>query len=65
MGFLGYVVDTRVVKERLISVSDVPVVCHLLDVFHKDLSGVPPKRQVESRIDLVPGAQGNISSCAA
>ena len=26
------------------------------DVFPKDFSGVPPERQVEFRIDLVPGA---------
>ncbi|GJU48512.1 putative reverse transcriptase domain-containing protein [Tanacetum coccineum] len=35
---------------------DVPVVRDLLEVFLEDLSGVPPNRQVEFQIDLVPGA---------
>ncbi|GKC15537.1 putative reverse transcriptase domain-containing protein [Tanacetum coccineum] len=29
---------------------------HFVDVFPEDLSGLPPQRQVEFRIDLVPGA---------
>nr|GFB35355.1 hypothetical protein [Tanacetum cinerariifolium] len=35
---------------------DVPVVRELLEVFPEDLPGIPPTRQVEFRIDLVPGA---------
>ncbi|GJZ04570.1 putative reverse transcriptase domain-containing protein [Tanacetum coccineum] len=36
--------------------SGMPVVQDFVDVFPKDLSGLPPPRQVEFRIDLVPGA---------
>ncbi|GJW23851.1 putative reverse transcriptase domain-containing protein [Tanacetum coccineum] len=36
--------------------SDISVVWHFVDVFPKDLSGLPPQREVEFRIDLVPGA---------
>ncbi|GKC68282.1 putative nucleotidyltransferase, ribonuclease H [Tanacetum coccineum] len=36
--------------------SDISVVCEFEDVFPEDLSGLPPQRQVEFRIDLVPGA---------
>nr|GEX19732.1 putative reverse transcriptase domain-containing protein [Tanacetum cinerariifolium] len=36
-------------------ISDIPVVRDFTDVFPKDLSGLPPQRQVEFRIDLVPG----------
>ncbi|GKC99703.1 hypothetical protein Tco_1169978 [Tanacetum coccineum] len=36
--------------------SDISVVRDFVDVFPKDLSGLPPQRQVEFRIDLVPGA---------
>ncbi|GJS80823.1 putative reverse transcriptase domain-containing protein [Tanacetum coccineum] len=32
------------------------VLCGFVDVFLEDLSGLPPQRQVEFRIDLVPGA---------
>ncbi|GJU12183.1 hypothetical protein Tco_1134579 [Tanacetum coccineum] len=35
---------------------DVPVVQEFPKVFPKDLPGIPPTRQVEFRIDLVPGA---------
>ncbi|GJS60161.1 putative reverse transcriptase domain-containing protein [Tanacetum coccineum] len=34
---------------------DVPVVRDFLEVFPEDLPGVPPTRQVEFQIDLVPG----------
>ncbi|GJS79173.1 hypothetical protein Tco_0729054 [Tanacetum coccineum] len=37
-------------------ISDIPVVRDFTDVFPKDLMGLPPQRQVEFRIDLVPGA---------
>ncbi|GKA20531.1 putative reverse transcriptase domain-containing protein, partial [Tanacetum coccineum] len=36
--------------------SDIFVVRDFVEVFPKDLSGLPPQRQVEFRIDLVPGA---------
>ena len=35
---------------------DVAIVRVFLDVFPEELSGVPPERQVEFRIDLVSGA---------
>ncbi|GJR58682.1 putative reverse transcriptase domain-containing protein [Tanacetum coccineum] len=38
--------------ERL---EDVPIVRDFLEVFHEDLPGIPPARQVEFQIDLVPG----------
>ncbi|GJX75156.1 putative reverse transcriptase domain-containing protein [Tanacetum coccineum] len=35
--------------------SDISVVQNFVDVFPEDLLGLPPQRQVELRIDLVPG----------
>ncbi|GJY76154.1 putative reverse transcriptase domain-containing protein [Tanacetum coccineum] len=35
---------------------DVPIIREFLKVFLEDLSGLPPARQVEFQIDLVPGA---------
>ncbi|GJR60100.1 putative reverse transcriptase domain-containing protein [Tanacetum coccineum] len=40
-------------KKRL---EDVPIVRDFPDVFPEDLSGLPPTRQVEFQIDLIPGA---------
>ncbi|GJX00987.1 putative reverse transcriptase domain-containing protein [Tanacetum coccineum] len=47
------VIDTSFEEK---SMKDVPVVNEFLDVFPKDLSGIPPERQVEFRIDLILGA---------
>jgi hypothetical protein len=51
--FVAQVGDT---KEKEKEVKDVAVVRDFPDVFPKDLPGVPPSRQVEFRIDLIPGA---------
>ncbi|GKE93625.1 hypothetical protein Tco_1574720 [Tanacetum coccineum] len=40
-------------KKRL---EDVPIVQDFPDVFPEDLPGLPPTRQVEFQIDLIPGA---------
>ncbi|GKE91017.1 hypothetical protein Tco_1572112, partial [Tanacetum coccineum] len=37
-------------------INDIPVVRDFTDVFSEDLLGFPPQRQVEFRINLVPGA---------
>ncbi|KAJ9541912.1 hypothetical protein OSB04_028418 [Centaurea solstitialis] len=54
-GLLAYVRDTREVGP-VKTATDVSVVQDYADVFPEELPGVPPERQVEFRIDLVPGA---------
>ncbi|KAJ0016992.1 hypothetical protein Pint_12065 [Pistacia integerrima] len=49
---LAHVVDTRINELRL---EDILVVREFPDVFPKDLPGLPPDREVEFTIDLVPG----------
>ena len=51
--FLAHIVDT---SQKVKDPKDIPVVCDFPDVFPEDLPGLPPKCQVEFRIDLVPGA---------
>ena len=34
---------------------DIPVVCEFLDVFPDELPGLPPNRDVEFKIELLPG----------
>ncbi|GJT85133.1 putative reverse transcriptase domain-containing protein [Tanacetum coccineum] len=46
-------VEDKSEKKRL---EDVPIVRDFSKVFPEDLSGLPPTRQVEFQIDLVPGA---------
>nr|GEV10036.1 hypothetical protein [Tanacetum cinerariifolium] len=45
--------DDKSEKKRI---EDVPTVQDFLEVFLEDLPGLPPTRQVEFQIDLVPGA---------
>ncbi|GJS86900.1 hypothetical protein Tco_0769536 [Tanacetum coccineum] len=59
--FLAHVttkeIEDKSEKKRL---EDVPIVQDFPEVFPEDLPGLPPTRQVEFQIDLVPGAAPNI-----
>nr|GEW27928.1 hypothetical protein [Tanacetum cinerariifolium] len=50
--FVAQVVEKEPAERRL---EDVPVICKFPDVFPEDLPGLPPPRQVEFEIELVPG----------
>ena len=50
-GYLDYVVETR--KEGTL-VDEIPVVREFPDVFPDDIARLPPKREVEFTIDLIP-----------
>ena len=52
-GYLAYVVDTKKAEP---STLDIPTVCDYLDVFPKELSRLPPQREIEFAIDVVPSA---------
>nr|GEZ73987.1 retrotransposon protein, putative, Ty3-gypsy subclass [Tanacetum cinerariifolium] len=51
--FLAQVTETEPAKKQL---QDVPVICNFPEVFPDDLQGLPPPRQVEFKIELIPGA---------
>ncbi|KAD4180245.1 hypothetical protein E3N88_28836 [Mikania micrantha] len=51
--FLEHVVEKKPNKK---TVEDVPIIRDYPEVFPEDLPGHPPARQVEFRIDLIPGA---------
>ncbi|GKG32966.1 hypothetical protein Tco_0430476, partial [Tanacetum coccineum] len=51
--FLAQVTEKEPKEKRL---EDAPVVRDYPEVFPDDLPGLPPPRQVEFRIELVPGA---------
>ena len=38
------------------NLTSIPVVCEFLDVFSKDLPGLPPDREVKFSIELEPGS---------
>ncbi|XP_076953607.1 uncharacterized protein LOC143627732 [Bidens hawaiensis] len=49
--FLAHVIDKKSKVKK-----DIPVLKDFPEVFPDDLPGLPPSRQVELRIDLIPGA---------
>nr|GFC73081.1 putative reverse transcriptase domain-containing protein [Tanacetum cinerariifolium] len=51
--FVAQVVEKEPTERRL---EDVPVIYKFPDVFPDDFPGLPPPRQVEFEIELVPGA---------
>ena len=53
-GYLAYVVETG--KEGTI-LDEIPVVREFPDVFPDDIAGLPPEREVEFTIDLIPGTE--------
>ncbi|GAB2282775.1 hypothetical protein Dimus_039562 [Dionaea muscipula] len=50
-GFIAYLVETTSDETRL---KDIPVVNEFADFFPEDLPGLPPNREVEFVIDLMP-----------
>ncbi|GJS33894.1 hypothetical protein Tco_0532276 [Tanacetum coccineum] len=50
----GNLKQLKTVKVNDLKLEDIPVVHDFPGVFLKDLSGLPPSREVEFRIDLIP-----------
>ncbi|KZV16237.1 hypothetical protein F511_26254 [Dorcoceras hygrometricum] len=53
-GFLIYAVDAMKNSSKLV---DIPVVCEFADVFPEEIPGLPPYREVDFSIELMPGTQ--------
>ena len=54
-GCQGYLAMVRDVLADKGSVDRVPVVCEFQDFFPEELPGLPPEREIEFCIDVVPG----------
>ncbi|XP_076910194.1 uncharacterized protein LOC143567746 [Bidens hawaiensis] len=54
VGFLASIKDTSVIQKGIDSHH---VVCEYPDVFPEELPGLPPDREIEFTIDLIPGAE--------
>ncbi|KAI3516081.1 hypothetical protein L1887_14990 [Cichorium endivia] len=53
MAFLAHLVETKVIEKKI---EDIPIVRDFRDIFPDDVFGLPPVRELEIRIDLVPEA---------
>ncbi|KAD2392830.1 hypothetical protein E3N88_39807 [Mikania micrantha] len=57
VAFLAHIVETKSEKKNpYFPTEDILIVRDFPEVFPEDITGLPPTRQVEFRIDLVPGA---------
>ena len=54
MGYWCYVIDTQAKKENA---ENTPVVCEFENVFSEELPRLPPQREIDFRIELIPYAQ--------
>ena len=54
-GALGCLMFWCMNGEKELRVEELPVVCDFLDVFPSDVPGLPPPREIEFSIELVPG----------
>ena len=52
VGYLASIMDTT--KKAITEVLDVRVVCKFPDVFLEELRGLPPDREIEFEIELLP-----------
>ncbi|GJR22501.1 putative reverse transcriptase domain-containing protein [Tanacetum coccineum] len=52
----GNLKQLKTMKVDELKLEDIPVVRNFPSVFPEDLSGLPPPREVDFRIDLIPGA---------
>ncbi|KAM0030106.1 putative aspartic peptidase domain superfamily, DNA/RNA polymerase superfamily [Helianthus debilis subsp. tardiflorus] len=54
--FLANIVVEEEENKGKTLVKDVPIVCEFPDIFPDELPGLPPSRDIDFRIDLIPGA---------
>jgi len=52
-----YMILTSLKVKEIPNINKFPVVCEYLDVFPEDVLGLPPQREIEFTIDLVPGSR--------
>ena len=55
-GCKGYLATVRDTQQGELKLEDIPIVREFPDVFPEDLSGLPPDREIEFSIDLLPGS---------
>ena len=56
-GYIYHLVRVKDTNSESPDLHIVPVVSEFLDVFPEDLPGLPPEREVEFGIDVIPGTQ--------
>ena len=57
--FLHVMNDEHMNKEDNLKFDDIPILKEFLDVFPEEIPGLPPKRELDFTIELVPGVVAN------
>ena len=55
-GYIYHLIRVHDIKAEAPTVQSVPVVNKFLDVFPEELPGLPPEREIEFTIDVLPDA---------
>ena len=55
--FLVSISDLEEAESRTVTLDDHPLLREYADVFLDEIPGMPPQRDIDFRIDLVPGAE--------
>jgi hypothetical protein len=55
VGYLAYLLNS---SGSASSLGDIPVVCEFPDVFPEELPGLPPEREIDFSVELVPDIEG-------
>ena len=55
--FAILVSDLEEVKSHLVTLDDHPILPKYVDVFLDEISGMPPQRDIDFHIDLIPRAE--------
>ncbi|KAJ8633073.1 hypothetical protein MRB53_026409 [Persea americana] len=50
-GYLAFIMEDK----RSQGVKEIPIVCEFLDIFPKEIPGLPPVREIDFTIELLPG----------
>ena len=53
-GYLAFITEDNLSK-AVRAVEDIPVVCEFPDVFPEEIPGLPPVREIDFTIELMPG----------
>ena len=56
-GYIYHLVRVQDLKAEMPTLQSVPVVSEFPDVFPDELPGLPPEREIDFSIDLLPGTQ--------
>ena len=56
-GYKAYWCCAMDIREKEKTIDNIPIVCEFEDVFPEELPGLPPQREIDFEIELIPESQ--------